>query len=288
MPQVQINGTALEYSENGSGEPLVLVHGSASDRRTWRLQTAAFAQAYRVIGFSRRYHWPNAPTADCADYTMARHVDDLLALLRTLDAAPAHLVGHSYGAFLCLLLALREPALVRSLVLAEAPVITLFVSNVPKPLELLPLLATRPRTAIAILRFGAVGVAPAARAFGKGDSETGIRAIASAIFGPGGYDRLPEPRQAQVHDNLTTLRSEVLGPGFVPLDAEEVRKVEAPTLLVSAQGSVALFHRLTDRLGELLPRAERVEIANATHMMHEDNAPAFNRAVLSFLQRHRR
>jgi pimeloyl-ACP methyl ester carboxylesterase len=44
--------------------------------------------------------------------TAAEHVDDLEALLRLLDAAPAHLVGHSYGAFVCLLLAIRKPQIV--------------------------------------------------------------------------------------------------------------------------------------------------------------------------------
>ena len=43
---------------------------------------------------------------------MPAHVDDLNALHHTLDAVPAHLVGHSYGAFLCLLLAIRDSRMV--------------------------------------------------------------------------------------------------------------------------------------------------------------------------------
>ena len=88
---------------------------------------------------------------------MIKQVDDLQALIRSLDAAPAHLVGHSYGAFLCLLLAIREPHLVRTLTLAEPPVTTLLVSNKPGPLEIMKLLVTRPRTAAAIITFGTSG-----------------------------------------------------------------------------------------------------------------------------------
>jgi pimeloyl-ACP methyl ester carboxylesterase len=286
MAQVNVSGRPLEYGEIGSGEPLVLVHGSASDYRTWHLQQEAFAERFRVIYFSRRYHWPNDPIPDGADYTMDEHVTDLQALVRSLDAAPAHLVGHSYGAFLCLLLAMREPSLVRTLVLAEPPVITLFVSNIPKPLELLKLLATRPRTAAALIKFGAKGVAPARKAFQEGDLNAGIRTFGNAVFGAGGYDRLPEPRKAQVHDNLSNVKAELLGSGFVPLDAKELQRVEVPVLLVTGEKSISLFHRLTDRLQELLPRTERVEIPAASHMMHEANAPAYNRAVQSFLERH--
>jgi pimeloyl-ACP methyl ester carboxylesterase len=287
MARAHVNGTALEYADIGSGEPLVLVHGSASDHRTWHLQQAAFAERFRVICYSRRYHWPNGPIPDGTDYSMVEHVDDLQALVRSLDAAPAHLVGHSYGAFLCLLLATREPSLVRTLVLAEPPVITLFVSNKPRPLELFELLVRRPRTAAAIIKFGAKGVAPAGRAFARGDMEAGIRTFADAIFGPGGYDALPEARKSQVQDNLTNVKAELLGSGLVPLDAEQVQEVQTPTLLITGEKSIGLFHRLTGRLEELLPKAERVAIPGGSHMMHEENATAFSAAVLSFMEAHR-
>jgi pimeloyl-ACP methyl ester carboxylesterase len=286
MAQLAINGNALEYGEIGSGESVVLVHGSASDHRTWHSQQAAFAERFRLIWFSRRYHWPNDPIPDGADYSMDEQVADLGALVRSLDAAPAHLVGHSYGAFLCLLLAIRQPSLVRTLVLAEPPVITLFVSSIPKPLEILRLLATRPRTAAAIIKFGATGLAPARKAFQRGDPEAGIRVFGDAVFGPGGYDRLSEPRKAQAHDNLSNVKAEILGSGLAPLADREVRGVDAPALLVTGERSVRLFQCLTDRLAELLPDAERIEIPAASHVMHADNAPAYNQAVLSFLEEH--
>lgn len=287
MPIVDIDDARLDYTEAGSGEPLVLVHGSASDRRTWEHQRDEFAQRFRVISYSRRYHWPNAPIADGVDYAMLQHVDDLQALLRRLNAAPAHLVGHSYGAFLCLLLALREPALVRTLVLAEPPALTLYVSSVPTPVEIIKLLVTRPRTAAAVVKFGATGVAPATRAFRRGDTNAGVRAFGDAVFGRGGFDRFPESRKRQVRDNLSNVKAEVLGSGFAPLPAQGVGRLRCPTLLVTGARSVPLFGRLADGLQEVMPHAERVQIPGASHAMHEDNAPAYNAAVTEFLARHR-
>jgi pimeloyl-ACP methyl ester carboxylesterase len=283
VSRLEVRGAALDYAEAGNGEPLVLVHGSASDRRTWQASCEALAKRYRVIAYSRRHHWPNTPIADNADYSMAQHVDDLEALLHALDAAPAHLVGHSYGGFLCLLLAIRNPALVRSLVLAEPPAITLFVSNVPTPGQILRLLATRPRTAAAIIKLGATGIGPATKAFRRGDMEAGARAFGDAVFGKGAFGRFPPLRKEQVRDNLTNMRAEFLGSGFAPLPAEQVRNVQTPTLLLTGERSLALFHRLTDRLAELLPNARRLEIPGASHALHEDNAPAFNVAVGAFL-----
>jgi pimeloyl-ACP methyl ester carboxylesterase len=215
---------------------------------------------------------------------MTGHVDDLQTLLRTLGAVPAHLVGHSYGAFLCLLLAIKDPRMVRSLVLAEPPAVTLFVSDPPKPVELLKLLVRRPRTALSIIRFGARGINPAKAAARRDDMEAAMRWFGTAALGHEAFQQLSEARRAQVRDNL--IKAEFLGSGFAPLDATRIRRLQLPVLLVNGERSPPLFHRLVDRLQELLPDSERVGIPGASHIMHEDNAATYNDAVLSFLKRH--
>ena len=55
---------------------------------------------------------------------------------------------------------------------------------------------------------------------------------------------------------------------------------------MTGERSPAYLPRLTDRLQQLLPTAERVEIAAASHLMHEENAGAVNEAILGFLARH--
>lgn len=107
MPTTRVNGTKPTYEEIGEGEPLIFVHGSASDHRSWEFQKEAFAERFRVITYSRRYHWLNEPIPEEEEYSMDEQVEDLQALIRSLDATPAHLVGNSYGAFLSLLLAAR-------------------------------------------------------------------------------------------------------------------------------------------------------------------------------------
>jgi pimeloyl-ACP methyl ester carboxylesterase len=284
MSSVGVNGTAFEYFEAGSGEPLLFVHGSASDYRTWQFQRDQFSRWFRTIVYSRRYHWPNEPISPGVDYAMTGHVDDLQTLLHTLDAVPAHLVGHSYGAFLCLLLALRDPRLVRSLVLAEPPAVTLFVSDPPKPVELLKLLVRRPRTALSIIKFGARGVSPAIAAVRRDDMEAAMRSFGTAVLGREAFQQLSEARRDQVRVNF--IKAELLGSGFAPLDSARIRQLQLPVLLVNGEKSPALFHHLADRLQELLLDTERIEIPGASHIMHEDNVAAYNEAVLSFLKKH--
>jgi pimeloyl-ACP methyl ester carboxylesterase len=281
-----LDGVTLAYREQGEGEPVVFVHGSASDLRSWEQQLPAIGTSYRAIAYSRRYARPNKDIAPGADDQMLPHVRDLIAFLRVIDAAPAHLVGHSWGAFICLLTAIRHPQMVRSVVLQEPPVLSLFASTPPRPREFFPLLARRPKTALAILKFGAGTVAPVQRAFRRGDDEQALQAFAYGVLGKETYEQLPEERKQQARENLATLRAQLLGAGFPPLREDEVRGVRFPTLLMTGQRSPAVLLRLNEQLQRLLPHAERVEITGSSHAMQEENPGAVNEAILGFLARH--
>jgi pimeloyl-ACP methyl ester carboxylesterase len=283
VESVAVDGTTLAYRERGAGEPVVFVHGSASDLRSWDQQLPAIGTSYRAIAYSRRYARPNEDIEPGADDQMLPHVDDLVSLLGSIHATPAHLVGHSWGAFICLLTAIRHPQLVRSLVLQEPPVLSLFVSTPPRPKELLPLFIRRPRTAVSILKFGAGTVAPAQRAFRRGDDDTAMRRFAYGVLGKDTYEQLSEERRQQARENLNALRAQLLGAGFPPLSDDDVRRVRIPTLLMTGERSPAFLLRLTDRLQELLPDVERIEIAGASHAMQEENAGAVNEAIRRFL-----
>ena len=96
-------------------------------------------------------------------------------LLTTLNDERVHLIGHSYGAYLALIVAMRRPNLIGRLVLAEPPIIPLFTSFPPKPHEILTLLATQPMTALPIIRFAATGLGPATAAAQEERSRLGAQ-----------------------------------------------------------------------------------------------------------------
>ncbi|MGD8709091.1 MAG: alpha/beta hydrolase [Ectothiorhodospiraceae bacterium] len=283
MSLLNINGATLEFRETGRGEPLLFVHGSASDWRTWQRQMEHFGRQYRVMAYSRRYHWPNTPIPEGADYAMEAHVDDLRALIAALGIGPLHLVGHSYGAFVALLAAMRQPDTVRSLVLAEPPAITLFVSDPPVPRELVRLLLTRPRVASSILRFALGGVRPATAAARQGNLHAAMDAMGRAVLRRDYFNRLSPSRREQVYDNA--IAAELLGSGFPTVNCDEVSRLQIPTLLLCGEYSPRLFHHIADRLESLLPRVERAAIPAASHLVHEDDPVAYNAKVEAFLKR---
>ncbi len=284
MLQADLNGYKFKYTENGNGETLVLVHGSASDSRTWEKQVPEFGKYYHTLAYSRRYHWPNTQIDAAADYSMMEHLVDLEEFIKyPVNSKTVHLIGHSYGAFLCLLLAIKNPELIRTLTLAEPPAITLYVSNVPKPLELLKLLLTKPKLAAAILKFGAKGIAPATKALHQNDFNTALEVFGKATLGVQPYLNLSLERRKQAETNL--IKADLLGSGFLPLSKNKIKKLNLPTLLISGQNSPKLFQYLLKELNKLIPGSELQIIPDASHIMHEDNPSYYNATVLSFLKR---
>jgi pimeloyl-ACP methyl ester carboxylesterase len=284
-----VNGTTLAYREQGEGEPVVFVHGGISDLRTWEQQLPAVGRSYRAITYSRRFARPNTDIDPDAGDPLEQHAEDLAVFLREINAAPAHIVGNSGGGFITMATAVRHPDAVRTLVLEEPAVLSLLGMSVPpRPAEVLRLIVTRPRTAIAVVGFGIGTMARVIKAFEQGKDEEALRIFSRGVLGKAPCGRLPEARMQQMRENMSTLRAGMLrADDFPQIGADVVRAMQMPVLLVAGELSPPIAIRLTDVLEELLPNVERVEIPTASHLMHEENAPAVNEAILGFLGRHR-
>ncbi|WP_149277291.1 alpha/beta fold hydrolase [Pareuzebyella sediminis] len=123
---VDIRGEKLHYIEQGSGEPLIFIHGTVGDYRVWISRMEPYSNDTHVIAYSRRYAWPNKKVFDqTADYSVRIHADDLYALIQKMGLKKVNLVGHSYGAYTALTMALDHPEAVKSMVLGEPPAISL-------------------------------------------------------------------------------------------------------------------------------------------------------------------
>src|SRR6266571_3441572 len=110
--EVEINGVRLQYVEQGSGEPMVFVHGAPSDLRTWEPVREVVAKNYRFIAYTQRYFgtepWPD----DGKNFSIATHADDLAKFITSLNAGPVRLVGWSHGGLVSVNAAVSDPSLV--------------------------------------------------------------------------------------------------------------------------------------------------------------------------------
>jgi 3-oxoadipate enol-lactonase len=115
MPSVEVDGRTIAYEAQGSGDPVVLVHGTGQSRQGWVAQVTALAERYRCIATDHRD--VGESSYDEAPYAPADLAADVAAVLDRLGTGPAHLVGYSLGGAVVQELALLRPDLVRSLVL---------------------------------------------------------------------------------------------------------------------------------------------------------------------------
>jgi len=114
---IQLGEVATWWDVHGEGEPLVLLHPGGADSRAYDAYLPGLAAAFRTYRFDRRGQGrtpdPGGPI------TFAQMTDDTIAFIETVVGAPAHLLGHSIGAPVALLVARKRPDLVRGLVFSE-------------------------------------------------------------------------------------------------------------------------------------------------------------------------
>jgi len=107
-----------QYS--AAGTPLVILHGLYGNQANWSLHARQLAEQWAVYVFDARNHGlsPHAQTMSLEDMA-----DDVAETMTGLGLEQAHLLGHSMGGKAAMLLALRQPQRVRSLVVVDiAPV----------------------------------------------------------------------------------------------------------------------------------------------------------------------
>ncbi len=102
----------LYYEETGGGQPVVLLHGMGCDGRIWEEVRPELARAYRVFTPDLLGH--GRSPKPWRRYRPQLYLDYLVRWLEALDVGPVHVVGHSLGGMLALLLAMERPDLVRS------------------------------------------------------------------------------------------------------------------------------------------------------------------------------
>lgn len=122
MAEVEVQ-VRLQCAREGPavGSGVVLSHGLGDDRSTWDELVPLLAVQHPVVSWDLRGHGDSDAPADASAYSLETAVSDLVSIIGDAGA-PLHLVGHSLGGLVSLVVALRRPELVRSLtMIASGP-----------------------------------------------------------------------------------------------------------------------------------------------------------------------
>jgi pimeloyl-ACP methyl ester carboxylesterase len=267
MSLIEANGTPLAYDEAGSGDPVVLVHGSWNQRQAWMFFVPELSSSFRVVSYDRRGHGES--TAPPTEGTRQDDVADLAGLIEGLGIGPTYVVGNSYGAIVSLSLAAARPELVRRVVAHEPP--------------LIPLLDADPATkSIADEQSRLLGEV-------RTRLEAGENAAAAEYFvdnvavGPGAWAQLPQPARDTFVANAPTYLGELRDSDALHADLDALARSAVPVLLSQGDQSPAMFAPILDRVATALPDAQRTTIVGAGHIPHMTHPKEYAPVVRDFL-----
>jgi pimeloyl-ACP methyl ester carboxylesterase len=273
MQKISVNGYDMAYLEIGQGEPgappLVLVHGTLGDFRTWYSVMGPLSKKHRVISVSLRHFFPAHWDGVGSDYKMAQHVSDVIAFIEQLAPKPVNLLGHSRGGHIGFRIAEQRPDLLRRLVLAEPGGeldASLHAPGAPPPPPI-PLSLIMP----AVLK-----------SIRSGNIDDALMAFVDAIDGDGAWKRLTAVAKQQLRDNASTLLGQA-GENRKPITRAQAASIPTPTLFIGGgdtTGSLAMVHRV---LARHVVNSQTVMIGGAKHWMFDADPEKFSAAVIEFL-----
>jgi pimeloyl-ACP methyl ester carboxylesterase len=269
---VEVNGVRLPYQEQGSGEPIVFIHGAFSDLRVWEPIREGISKRYRFIAFTQRYFGTDACPDEGRNFSVATHADDLATFVTSLNAGPVHLIGRSYGGGVATNMALKNPALVRTLTVHE-----------PALLSVLPADSEEGKAAREDRKkFVGSAVMAAVKA---GDHIQAVRLFFEGVYqlGPGGFDRLPQATQAMIFDNARTAPL-LFGSSPPPaITCHALTTFTKPTLITRGEKTHAYYKLINEGVSKCVTGARQVALPNLYHDAPSRDPAAFTNTVFEFL-----
>ena len=242
-----------------TSETVLLIHSGGFSSRQWRKLSEALAPDYRVLapdllGYGESEPWPEGQPF---------HFRQDLAFLETvIKSEPVHLVGHSYGGFLALQLAIARPELVRSIAVYD-PV----AFGILDPVE-----DADAREGLSHVRHEFE------------PRETWLEGFVDWWSGAGSWTRLPEGTRATFRAMGWKVFQEVMSLAADRTNRATYATISAPALLMGGGTSPLTERRTVEKLGAALPNATVHFLPGVGHMGPVSHAPLVNAAIVAHLR----
>ena len=278
---LDVNGVKLSFVEKGTGSSVILIHGIPTDYRAWENQTEVLSKSFRALSYSRRCAYPNQ-NKNYETSTIENNAEDLGGFIDLKEAKPAHLIGHSYGAFVALYYAYKHPEAVRSLVLIEPYVPSLIIEDPQNRVEILSLLLRKPSVALAAQNFLDKSLHPALKYLDQGNDEKAVEIFLDGVQGkPNAISQLKDSDKLMMLNNAGTIRELTLKPPH--FTNKEANTISRPTLLISGENTTKALCAIAEEVSANIPKIQVTKIPNSAHFPHFENPEATNAAITRFL-----
>jgi pimeloyl-ACP methyl ester carboxylesterase len=248
MPSFNSDGVEIAYLDEGEGEPVLLLHGFASNMRTNWIDPSwvrhLTREGFRVIAYDARGHGASGKLYRIEDYVQPHMPEDTRRLMDHLGLPRAHVMGYSMGARMTAFLSLLHPERLKSAIFGGLGI------NMVRGLQ-----GTQEIAAALEARSMSDVTDPTARTF---------RSFAE-----------------QTRSDLVALAA-CMRAARAPLTAEMVGRIARPVLVVC--GADDAISGSASELAALIPGAEAIDIPRRDHMRTVGDR-AYKEGVVKFLRR---
>jgi pimeloyl-ACP methyl ester carboxylesterase len=254
---VSDDGTLISYYKRGEGAPLLVVHGTTADHRSWMGMAQHLNGYAAVYAMDRR---GRGASGDAADYDFLREVEDVVAVVENIGQ-PVYLFGHSFGG-LCALEAALKTDQIRGLILYEPPVPT-----------------------------GRAGIPPDVPDRIQAHVDNGDLEAAMTVF-VRDVAKIPDDEFEAYRQSplwkfrlplARTIMREIAVEHAYRFDAARLARLKIPTLLLVGSESPSVYRDATEILRSALPHSRVVELHGQQHLAHHTAPELLAKELLQFV-----
>ena len=269
---VNVNGVTLAVRLQGSGIPVVLIHGEGYSHELWQEQVEAIGQNYQFVSYDRRGHGHSDDPV--TGYSVIAHAEDLAALLAHFGIRDAHFVVHSRGGAIILQFLRLYPSKVRSITFADATIPIVDISD-----------ESAFRGAVSLLKGPPASLKQAImqREKAKSSSFTKVAQARSDVRTV--LHRMVDqysPRVAMNPQRLDKYSAMNLGP-WNSRDFPDMSKIFQPILLIVGGETDIFFIDGAKAAHQLWPNTRLHILPRTDHLLMLEDPAQFNSILISFL-----
>jgi pimeloyl-ACP methyl ester carboxylesterase len=262
---IEIGGHRIAYRRQGSGSPVLMVHGVASHSFLWNGITDLLADRHDLVA-TDLLGCGASDKPKGVDCSIAAQAEILMALIDKLDLAPVHLVGHDVGGGIVQIMAVRRPDQLRSLTMINPvgydywPVQPITVMRLPV-IRSLTASIMNPHMFRMILR----------RALYYKER------LDDALF-----DQFWKPLESQEGKDGFVQLIRCINNRLLLDITEQLRQIELSTLLIRGDADAYLSSAITERLAREIPNTRLEHITTGGHFMQIDEPERISELLSSF------
>jgi pimeloyl-ACP methyl ester carboxylesterase len=252
------DGTTIAVYQNGTGQPLILVHGTGSNAARWQPIIPDLSKHFRVITVDRRGY---GKSDDNPEYAIEREFEDIAAVVDSFRE-PVNLLGHSFGALCAIEAALRTQNIAKLILYEPAfnlPGIVLYPDGILD--EMQTLLDAGDREGVLTKLYREVGMFPQHEMDQLITSPDWPTRIASAHI---------VLRESRAEDNYR-------------FEARRFREIITPTLMLSGSDSPQFLKTVSQTVDEALPNSKIVVLQGQQHLAVNMAPKLFVQETMPFL-----